>query len=235
MSAQHAHRAKDSTSALPSSCRQLALILRTLGTLPAAPAGLEATCTQPGRSYYSLPRAEAASAATMTRSRSSRASLRRTRSSGPVPSDPASEAVAEELLAAGKTWAANDPLEIARQLKRQRRSASADPEGPPAAGAAAAAAAAGASVAAAAPAPEQPDAAAAAAGQGQEQAAALLQETWVQCELCQKWRRLAPGHKVGLFIDVRLPVGFVFAVCCWATEIPKPDGHLPHQPHLCSS
>lgn len=188
-----------SRSHLPT--RQLALILRTLGTLPAAPAGLEVTCTLPGRRYYSMPRAEVASAAQMTRSRSSRASLRRTRSSGRAASEPMSEEAAAALLASAEPLDPHDPEALAKRIKRQRRSVSAEAEGGPAvqaagAGAAAEAAMAGAAAeTAAAAAAAAPEPVAEVAGEGQ--AAGLQAETWAQCELCQKWRRLPAGHKVG--------------------------------------
>ena len=125
----------------------------------------------------------------MTRSRSSRASLRRTRSSGPAVSNPASEEAAAGLLVPRELRDPLDPVEIATHIKRQRRSVSAEADGAPAAAAAARPAVAAAEGGAGAAAAEAKDDGQAAAGPATE--------TWAQCELCEKWRRLPPGHKVG--------------------------------------
>lgn len=184
-----------SPPALPARCAvQLGLVLRSLGTLPAAPPGLEPVWVEPRcRGYYSLPQEQAASAAQLTRSRSSGRCTRSSVSAAGGASEPSGSQAAE---------GDSDP-EAPR--KRQRCSPSAPPDAAAEAAAAGSEAAGGAAAMdeeAAAAGVEAGEAAGGAAAMEEEAAAAAEEEAaagearWAQCDFCEKWRRLPPGSQV---------------------------------------
>lgn len=163
---------------LPLPSLQIALLLRTLGMLPAPPPGAEVVWVERCRTgYYLLPREEAASAARMMRrsSEGGRHSLRRTRSSGGAAAGGGSD---QEGPGAHRKAPAAKRLRLAvgcrGGLQRQ-------PE-PPRGG------------------QESPAHAAVDAAQVQEAgdvAVVPAAPAWLQCDLCGQWRRLPPGSKVG--------------------------------------
>lgn len=216
---------------------QIALVLRSLGTLPAAPDGMAVTWVSPRRGYYCLPREAAATATQLLGSRGTRSSLRRSRSSG---AGSAAASAGEQQQQQQQGWQEDDITARERHIKRLKRSPSAGPpsqEG--AAVAAAAAEPAAAEPAAAPPAPGaagDPTAAAGKAGEGGAVGGAAG-DTWLQCDLCQKWRRLPAGYQVRplsllcsidqLLLGARLAsIASMLSPCCPAVSLP----HLVQAP-----
>lgn len=160
---------------------QIALLLRSLGVLPAPPPRAEVVWVQPGREgYYLLPREAAATASRLMRKGSggSQRRMRRTRSSG------GAAAVDEECEEGGGGEGEAPP---AAMQCRRTSSIGIGPtqeqelqQG-------------GTSAAVAAAAEEKAEARVAGA-----EADVPAAPAWLQCDLCSKWRRLPPGREVRL-------------------------------------
>ena len=129
------------------------------------------TWVQPGqRGFYTLsPQCEPPAAQQLGRRRSSRGGLKRARSGG------------SELEAAGQEE--DDPDALCQAIRRERRSPSQSPDK---------------QLAGAAEQRQQQHGASTASAAHQDVVAreGSLQQTWVQCDSCHKWRQLPVGHEV---------------------------------------
>jgi hypothetical protein len=203
---------------------QLALVVRSKGLLPAAPAGTAVTWVEPGRrGYYSQQQGGSVATAQRARSLGRRAAgdLPRTRSSG-AGMAAAAAAAAPAAAAAGGGGSgeegADDPEQAKRRKKQRSMLAQLDDKPRGRVRGTAAAAAAAAATARATPASAEGAAAAAEAGAGTASAGgaaaaatagaaagAAVEHTWFECDLCKKWRRMPPNHPVRVLPQSSVP------------------------------
>ncbi|KAL4420646.1 hypothetical protein ABPG75_010302 [Micractinium tetrahymenae] len=193
----------------------IALLLRSLGVLPAAPPGAEVVWVQPGqKGYYLLPREEAATASRLMRKSSggSRLSLRRTRSSGAAAAagEGADGAAGEAPAVKRRRRGSGSGSASALGQQDEEQQAGVNDEGMD---------------------PGTVDAAAAAEGAAMEEAAAEPKvpgaPDWLPCDLCGTWRRLPPGCEApaGVFVCSKNPDDALQWQGCQAPQEPFEDAN----------